>query len=287
MIFTSRPTVLVQGITGNHGSLHTASMLAYGTNIVAGTSKNTETKDVSDVPVFGTVAEAIARFPSINTSVIFVPAPFCKDAIMEAMLEGISYLVCITEGIPVHDMLEIKDVAEEQGVTIIGPNCPGIALPHLKTNLGIIPASVLNPGRVALISTSGTLTYEVASSMTSHGIGQRVVVGVGGDPVKGFGFKEALQSVANDPSVSSIVLIGEIGGNDEYLAAEFIETHQDALPPIYGYVTGHHAPVGVQMGHAGAILRRPSESARAKSHRLAQAGVNMSESLPDLIEKLL
>lgn len=287
MIFTTRPTVVVQGVTGHHGSLHTASMLSYGTNVVAGTSKSTDAKHESGIPVFATVDDARAHIPTIDTSVIFVPAPYCKDAILEAIMAGITYIVCITEGLPVHDMIEIKTIAEEQNVTLIGPNCPGVALPHLKTLLGIIPASVLSQGHTALISTSGTLTYEVAASMTRHGIGQRVVVGIGGDPIKGTGFKEALQSLAKDRSINAIVLIGEIGGNDEYLAAEYIELHRDILPPIYGYITGHHAPIGIQLGHAGAILKRPSESARAKSDRLAAAGVSMSESLPELIKKLL
>ena len=287
MMFTSRPTVLVQGITGRHGSLHTASMLQYGTNIVAGTSLNTETPTVSGVPVFATVDAAKEHFPTLNTSVIFVPAQYCKDAILEAILAGITYIVCITEGIPIHDMLEIKETANNQGVTIIGPNCPGIALPHLKTILGIIPESVLLAGNAALISTSGTLTYEVASNMKLHGIGQRIVVGIGGDPIKGTNFQKAIQSLANDSSISAIILIGEIGGNDEYLAADYIESHKESLPPLFGYITGHRAPIGVQLGHAGAILKRPSESARAKSDRLTQAGVTMSETLPELIKKLL
>lgn len=287
MMLLNRPTVLVQGITGQHGALHTASMLQYGTNIVAGTSLNTETPTVSGVPVFATVDAAKEQFPALNTSVIFVPAQYCKDAILEAILAGITYIVCITEGIPIHDMIDIKNIASEQNVTIVGPNSPGVALPHLKTKLGIIPASVLSTGTTALISTSGTLTYEVAASMAQHGIGQRVVIGIGGDPIKGTNLKACLQSLSEDRAITAIVLIGEIGGNDEYLAADYIETHRELLPPIFGYITGHYAPIGVQLGHAGAILKRPSESARAKSDRLAQAGVTMSETLPELIKKLL
>lgn len=287
MIFTAPPCVLVQGITGRHGSLHTAAMLEYGTDIKAGTSPNTDVSEVSGVPVFTTVAGALQTFADIDTSVVFVPAAHCKAAVLEAIEAGISNIICITEGIPLHDMLEIKRTAEASGVSLLGPNCPGLAVPHLRTKLGIIPASVLTPGSVALVSTSGTLTYEVAASMSVRGIGQRVVVGIGGDPIRGTGFVRCLESFSQDPAINSIVMIGEIGGHAEYEAAEYIETHRDELPPIFGYITGRAAPEGIQLGHAGAILKQASEGAVAKSDRLDKAGVYTGSSLPELIEKLL
>ena len=274
--------VIVQGITGSHGSFHTRAMVAAGTNIVAGTSPGKGGQDVDGIPVYNSVADIQANM-AVDISVIFVPAAFAKAAVLEAIAAKVPLIVCITEGIPVHDMLQIKQHLGESESRLIGPNCPGIILPG-KNKLGIIPASLSLPGTVGIVSRSGTLTYEAMASLTQREIGQKYVIGIGGDPVKGTDFVDCLELFQNDPEVDRIVMIGEIGGTSEYVAADYIAEH--VTKPVYSYITGHHAPAGVQLGHAGAILDGERESAAAKTAYLTEKGVTTSTSITSLIDLL-
>lgn len=280
-LFTAK-NVIVQGITGSHGAFHTATMRASGTHIVAGTSPNKAGQIIDGVPVYASI-EAIKQDHPVNTSVIFVPAPFAKSAMIEAIEARVPLIICITEGIPVHDMIEIKKRAEEAGVTIIGPNCPGILIPGIN-KLGIIPASMGTPGSIGVVSRSGTLTYEAAAGLTNRGLGQKYIIGIGGDRVQGTDFIDCLRLFEEDDEVRSIVLIGEIGGTAEQRAAEYIATH--ISKPVYAYIAGHSAPTGVQLGHAGAILGSQDETAAAKTHTLEQAGVKTSSSIVTLVQSV-
>jgi succinyl-CoA synthetase alpha subunit len=271
--------IIVQGVTGTHGRFHTRAMLKTGTRIVAGTSPNKAGEEVEGVPVYRTISD-IKKDYLVDTSVIFVPASHAKAALLEAIGESVPLIVCITEGIPVHDMLEIKVKALQANVTIIGPNCPGILIPG-GNKLGIIPAHMGSEGTVGIVSRSGTLTYEAVAGLTKRGIGQKYIIGIGGDRIRGTGFADCLELFEKDSGVNTIVLIGEIGGNDEQIAADYIQ--KSVTKPVFAYVAGHHAPEGVQLGHAGAILGNKSESAHAKSSALTQAGANVSLSIPALM----
>jgi len=272
--------VTVQGITGAHGAFHTKAMRAAGTNIVAGTSPNKAGQTIDGVPVYATIAD-IQKDMTIDASVLFVPAPFSKNALLEAIKASIPLIVCITEGIPIHDMLIVKKTADKAGVRIIGPNCPGILLPD-QIKLGIIPAAMGLPGAIGVVSRSGTLTYEAAAGLSKRGLGQKYIIGIGGDRIRGMGFIECLGLFQNDPDVTSIVLIGEIGGADEQRAAEYIK--QYITKPVYSYIAGHEAPVGVQLGHAGAILGGENESAAAKTQALKNAGAATFTSIVELVQ---
>ncbi len=274
--------VIVQGITGSQGSFHTEAMQKAGTNIVAGTSPNKAGQTVHGVPVYSTVADIIAAH-EVDCSVIFVPAPFAKAAIIEAVDAEIPLIICITEGIPVHDMLIISQHMKGKSSRLIGPNSPGILLPGVA-RLGIIPDHMGTSGSVGIVSRSGTLTYEAMAGLTARGIGQKYVIGIGGDPVKGTGFIDCLKLFQDDPDVTDIVMIGEIGGGEEIEAAEYISTH--VTKPVFSYIAGHHAPAGVQLGHAGAILGSNAESASAKTAALQVAGSTTSNSIVDLVEAL-
>ena len=274
--------VIVQGITGTQGSFHTKAMVKYGTNIVAGTSTSKVGSTVDGVPVFESIAEIQQKF-TVDISIIFVPAKFAKSAILEAITAKIPLIICITEGIPVHDMLYIKQQLINSSSVMIGPNSPGVLLPGVQ-NLGIIPTSMGLPGKVGIVSRSGTLTYEAMSGLSERGIGQKYVIGIGGDQVRGTGFIECLDLFENDPGVDKIVLIGEIGGTDEIKAGEYIKTH--ISKPVYGYIAGHSAPVGVQLGHAGAIFGSTNESATAKTSALERVGIITANSIVDLVEKI-
>ena len=271
--------VIVQGITGAHGAFHTAAMRAAGTHIVAGTSPNKAGQTVDDVPVYAAIGD-IKKDMTVDATVIFVPALFAKGALFEAINERIPLIICITEGIPIHDMLAVHAAAKTAGVTLIGPNCPGILLPG-AVKLGIIPAAMGLPGSVGIVSRSGTLTYEAAAELTARGIGQKYIIGIGGDRIRGTNFTDCLQLFQNDPDVSSIILIGEIGGTDEQTAADYIKNH--VTKPVYAYIAGHAAPTGVQLGHAGAILGSNDESAQAKTTTLANAGAATFTSIVDLV----
>lgn len=277
-LFTTQ-NVIVQGITGTHGSFHARAMTKSGTNIIAGTSPTKAGIEMDGIPVYASIAD-IKQHHTVDISVIFVPAPYAKAAILEAINAEIPLIICITEGVPIHDMLYIKQYLTGKKSQLVGPNCPGILLPGLGT-LGIIPATMGLPGSVGVVSRSGTLTYETVSGLSARGVGQRYVIGIGGDPIRGTGFIECLELFENDPLVEQIVLIGEIGGNDEQLAAEYIKT--SVTKPVYAYIAGHHAPVGVQLGHAGAILGSVNESAQAKSHALTDAGAVVSTSIARLV----
>ena len=274
--------VIVQGITGGHGSFHTKAMVAAGTNIVAGTSPGKAGQDVDGIPVFNTIADIQRELP-VDTTVIFVPAAYAKAAILEAIDAKVPLIVCITEGIPQHDMLYIKQRIDKSRSMLIGPNCPGILMPE-KIKLGIIPATMGTPGTVGIVSRSGTLTYEAMAGLTERGVGQKYVIGIGGDPIKGTGFNECLELFQNDPDVDQIVMIGEIGGIGEYDAADYIKS--SVTKPVYAYITGHHAPEGVQLGHAGAILGSLHESAAAKTAHLKAKGVITATNITTLIDTL-
>ena len=281
-LFTDK-NVIIQGITGKNGRFHTRNMLNYKTSIVAGTSPNQSVSEVHGVPVFRTIDDIKKRF-AIDISVIFVPAPHAKAAILEAIQAQIPLIICITEGVPVHDMLEIKQKLRRSHSVLIGPNCPGVLLPGRQL-LGIIPASLATPGDTAIVSRSGTLTYEAMSLLTQAGFGQRYIIGIGGDMISGSSFVDCLQLFQNDPSVKRIVMIGEIGGISEITAADYIK--QSISKPVYAYIAGHSAPNGVQMGHAGAILGTNAlESAAAKTAYLQQAGAITANSISQLIQKI-
>lgn len=277
-IFTGK-NIIVQGITGTHGAFHTARMRAAGANIVGGTSPNKAGQTVDSIPVSATIAD-IQRDSPVDASVIFVPAPFVKAAIIEAVNAEVPLIICITEGVPVHDMLYIKHYMAGKSSTLIGPNSPGVLIPNLHT-LGIIPAHMGLTGSTGVVSRSGTLTYELTAGLSARGIGQRYVIGIGGDPVRGTNFVDCLELFEKDPEVTQIVLIGEIGGTDELLAADYIREH--VTKPVFAYIAGHAAPAGVQLGHAGAILGSDQESASAKTAALHAAGAATATSITELI----
>lgn len=277
-LFNAR-NVIVQGITGSHGTFHARAMVAAGTNIIAGTSPNKAGESVDDIPVYKSVADIQADY-KVDISVVFVPAKFAKSAILESIDAKVPLIICITEGIPIHDMLHIRQHLIGKSSTLIGPNSPGVLMPGVN-KLGIIPAKLGLPGKAAIVSRSGTLTYEAVAGLTGRGIGQKYVIGIGGDQIRGTGFIECLDLFQNDPEVDQIIMVGEIGGTDEQAAAEHIA--ENITKPVYAYIAGHHAPVGVQLGHAGAILGSADESARAKTKALHDAGVTVSGSITELI----
>ena len=279
-LFTAK-NVIVQGITGTHGAFHTRAMLDAGTHIVARTSPNKAGETVHDVPVFKSIKDIQDVGVKTDISVIFVPAPYAKSAMIEAIEAHIPLIVVITEGIPVHDMLAIKQLANASGSVIVGPNCPGILMPGAN-KLGIIPANMGLAGSVAIVSRSGTLTYEAMAGLSAIGIGQRYVFGIGGDRIKGVDFTNCLELFERDAKVTQIVLIGEIGGTSEHLAAGYIKT--SVTKPVFAYVAGHQAPAGVQLGHAGAILGGKGESATAKTKNLADHGAITANSITELIK---
>jgi len=271
--------VIVQGITGSHGAFHTRAMVASGTSIVAGTSPTKAGTDLDGIPVYATIANIQADMV-VDISVIFVPAAHAKAAIIEAINANIPLIVCITEGVPIHDMLQIRQHLEKGSSVLIGPNCPGLLIPGVQ-KLGIIPANLSLPGRVGIVSRSGTLTYEAMAGLSARGIGQRYVIGIGGDPIQGSSFIDCLKLFEADSEVDMIVMIGEIGGVSECDAADFVATH--ISKPVYAYIAGHHAPEGVQLGHAGAILGSHDESAAAKTAYLTQRGIHTNTSITHLI----
>jgi succinyl-CoA synthetase alpha subunit len=272
--------LLVQGITGREGSFHTLRNRAYGTQVVAGVTPGKTGESVEGIPVFDTVAEAVEG-TGANTSLIFVPARFAADAVLEAAEAGIGVIVCITEGIPVLDMARAVAYLEGKDHVLIGPNCPGLISPG-KANVGIIPGEICTPGSVGLISRSGTLTYQIVHELTARGIGQSTCVGMGGDPVHGIGFVEALERFEADPETAAVVLIGEIGGSDEEIAARFVAEH--VRKPVAAYVAGFSAPPGKRMGHAGAIITGSSGTAQAKADAFRAAGVRVGSNSTEVAE---
>ncbi|HEY8886540.1 MAG TPA: CoA-binding protein [Candidatus Microsaccharimonas sp.] len=271
--------VIIQGITGAHGSFQTKAMLAAGTNIIAGTTPGKAGQEVEGVTVYDTIND-IQKTQQIDITVIFVPAPYAKGAILEAIAANVPLIICITEGIPVHDMLVVNKALKNSSSTLLGPNSPGALLPGIN-KLGIIPANMSLKGNAAIVSRSGTLTYETVAGLTTKGIGQKYVIGIGGDTVHGMGYKECLQLFESDSEVDQIILIGEIGGQDEIDAAHFIKQH--VTKRVFAYIAGHHAPAGVQLGHAGAILGSGQESAAFKSEVLRWAGATVAASITELL----
>jgi succinyl-CoA synthetase alpha subunit len=266
--------LLVQGITGREGSFHTGQMVEYGTNVVAGVTPGGSGKAVAGVPVFNTVAEAVAE-TGANASIIFVPARFAPDAIYEAVDAGIEFVACITEGVPVQDMVPIFTYVKAKGARLLGPNCPGLITPG-QAKIGIMPGYIHEPGPVGLVSRSGTLTYEVVDALTKAGLGQTTAVGIGGDPVIGTSFVDVLKLFQDDPATEAIVMIGEIGGTDEQDAAEFIK--DKVTKPVAGFIAGQTAPPGKRMGHAGAIISGGTGTAAEKIEALESAGVHVAKS---------
>jgi succinyl-CoA synthetase alpha subunit len=276
--------LVVQGITGREGEFHSRAMLEYGTSIVAGVTPGKGGQSALDgsVPVFDTMADAV-RQTGANAACIFVPAPFAPDAILEAADAGVSLVICITEGIPALDMLRVYHVLKGRGVRLIGPNCPGATTPG-QAKVGIIPGSIHQPGAVGLVSRSGTLTYEVVQAMTDAGIGQSTCVGIGGDPIVGTSFIEVLDLFNRDPETEAIVIIGEIGGEDEERAAAFVKEH--VRKPMAAFIAGRTAPPGRRMGHAGAIISGGAGTAESKRQALEAASVRVADS-PSQIPALL
>ncbi len=269
-ILVDRDTrVLVQGITGREGSFHTEQMVEYGTNVVSGVTPGGKGKSVAGAPVFDTVADAVAE-TAPNVAIIFVPARFAPDAIYEAIDNGLPLVVCITEGIPVADMVPVYAHAQNRGTRLLGPNCPGLITPD-EAKVGIMPGFIHTPGPVGVVSRSGTLTYEVVDALSRAGTGQSTAVGIGGDPVIGTSFVDVLGLFEADPATEAIVLIGEIGGNDEETAARFIQEH--VTKPLVGIIAGQTAPPGKRMGHAGAIISGGKGGAADKIAALLEAGI--------------
>ena len=282
VLVNNETRLLVQGITGREGSFHTTQMVEYGTNVVAGVTPGGSGKHVAGVPVFDTVAAAVAA-TGANASIIYVPARFAPDAIYEAVDAGITLVVCITEGIPVMDMVPVYAYVQDKGARLIGPNCPGLITPG-EAKVGIMPGFIHAPGPVGLVSRSGTLTYEVVDALTRAGLGQSTAIGIGGDPIIGTSFVDALRLFQEDAATEAIVLIGEIGGNDEETAAGFITA--SVTKPVVGFIAGRTAPPGKRMGHAGAIIAGGTGTAAAKIAALEAAGVRVAES-PSQVPALL
>jgi succinyl-CoA synthetase alpha subunit len=280
-IIVDRDTrLLVQGLTGSEGRFHGTRNKAYGTQVVAGVTPGKGGQDVEGIPVFDTVAEAVDRTRA-NTSVIFVPARFAGDAIYEAVDAGIATVICIAEGLPAHDMLRIYAYIRPRGVTMLGPNCPGALSPG-KSNVGIIPAEVFQEGRIGLVSRSGTLTYQIGHEIAQRGLGNSTIVGIGGDPIVGSSFIDVLEKFEADPETEYVVMVGEIGGDEEEKAAAFIRDHMSK--PVVAYIAGFTAPPGKTMGHAGAIISGSSGTAEAKKEALEACGVRVGTSPTETAE---
>jgi succinyl-CoA synthetase alpha subunit len=286
-ILVDRETrLLIQGITGREGSFHAQQMVDYGTNVVAGVTPGGGGKTVAGAPVFDTVGQAVAA-KRPNASIIYVPARFAPDAIYEAVDNGIPLVVCITEGIPVADMIPVYAHVKAKGARLIGPNCPGLITPG-QAKVGIMPGYIHAPGPIGLVSRSGTLTYEVVDDLTRAGLGQSTAVGIGGDPVIGTSFVDVLRLFQADPATEAIVLIGEIGGTDEEDAARFIAEH--VTKPVVGFIAGRTAPPGKRMGHAGAIISGGAGTAAEKIAALEAAGVHVADrpsTVPELVQTAL
>ena len=277
--------VIVQGITGNEGRFHTTAMLRYGTKVVAGVTPGKGGQEVEGVPVYNAVSEAVSNHGA-NTTIMFVPARFTRDAVLEAIDAGIKTLVVITEGIPQKDAIEFVAKAKQEGdVIIVGPNCPGAISPAHKAKVGIMPDHIFSPGSIGIASRSGTLTYEIAWHITNAGLGQSTCVGLGGDAIVGLDFIKLLEMFKNDEETKGVVLIGEIGGNAEELAAQHIvETNYPK--PVVAYIAGRLAPPGKRMGHAGAIVMGSSGTAKSKIDAFTSAGVSVAEKPSDIAKFL-
>jgi len=275
--------LIVQGITGRDGSFHTKQMIEYGTQVVGGvTPGKGGQKFEHKVPIFNTVAEAVEK-TGANATVIYVPPPFAADAMMEAADAGVSFIVCITEGVPVLDMTRVYPFVKEKGARLLGPNCPGLISPG-QSKIGIIPGRICTPGPVGLVSRSGTLTYEVVYQMTRAKIGQTTCVGIGGDPINGTNFIDCLDAFEKDPATEAVVMIGEIGGTDEQEAARFVR--EKMKKPVVGFIAGQTAPPGRRMGHAGAIISGSAGTAAEKMQAFEDNGVGVAKRPIDVVDLL-
>ena len=282
ILIDKKTKVICQGFTGRQGTFHCEQALAYGTALVGGVSPGKGGQTHLGLPVFNTVAEAVAAV-NADASLIFVPAPFCADSILEAVDADIGLIVCITEGVPTRDMLRIKHYCRDRDVRIIGPNCPGVITPG-ECKMGIMAGEIHKPGVVGVVSRSGTLTYEAVKQITDIGLGQSTCVGIGGDPIPGCGFVDILRCFESDPGTEGIVMIGEIGGTAEEEAAEFIKA--EVSKPVVAYIAGVTAPAGKRMGHAGAIISGGKGTADEKIAALEAAGVLVTRNLTDIGERL-
>ena len=270
--------VLVQGFTGSQGTLHSAQSIEYGTNVVGGVTPGKGGSSHLNLPVFNSVEEAVDKVQP-NASLIFVPAPFCKSAIIEAANAGIKFIVCITEGVPTLDMLEVKKIVDDNDIRLIGPNCPGVITPGVG-KMGIMPGEIHLPGRIGIISRSGTLTYEAVKQTTDLGLGQSSCIGIGGDPIPGSSFIDILKLFEADDQTDAIVMVGEIGGSAEEEAAEFISNN--VSKPVVSYIAGQTAPPGKRMGHAGAIISGGKGTAEDKIKKLNESGVVVAKNLLEI-----
>ena len=274
--------LIVQGFTGSQGTLHSEQSIEYGTNIVGGVTPGKGGMEHLGKPVFNSVDEAVEELDP-NASIIFVPAKFCKESIIESAEAGIKLIVCITEGIPTLDMLEVKERIDDLGVRLIGPNCPGVITPG-EAKLGIMPGNIHKPGSIGIISRSGTLTYEAVKQTTDLGFGQSSCVGIGGDPIPGSSFIDMLKLFEDDDQTEAIVLVGEIGGNAEEAAAEYIKNN--VTKPVISYIAGQTAPAGKRMGHAGAIIAGGKGTAKDKIEKLKECGVHIADNLVSIGSKV-
>lgn len=281
ILIDEKTRVLVQGITGKQGMLHTAQMLKYGTRVVAGVSPGKGGTVVEGVPVYSSVDEALEKHPEINTSIVFVPARFAPDAVYEAVDSGIKTIVVVTEHIPVHETIRFVRYAASKGATIIGPNTPGVISPG-KSKVGIMPGDYFKPGRVGIVSRSGTLTYEVSLKLLRAGHGVSTAVGIGGDPVTGLSFEDVYEMFKGDPATELIVLVGEIGGNKEERFAQYY-TADSSKKPVVAFIAGKTAPPGKKMGHAGAIIFGSEGSYSSKVEALRRSGVRIANTLNEII----
>ena len=275
--------VIVCGITGKQGVTHTTQMLNYGTKVVGGVTPGKGGSEVLGLPVFNTVKEAV-KATGADVSVIFVPPPFAADSILESCDAGIRLTVCITEGIPVMDMMRVKSFLRDKPMILLGPNCPGLISPG-KSKVGIMPGPIHKPGRVGIVSRSGTLTYEAVKKLSDSGIGQSSVVGIGGDPIHGLSFTDVLAAFANDSETDSVVMIGEIGGADEEAAADWV--HKNMKKPVIAFIGGKNAPPGKRMGHAGAIISGGRGTAASKAAYLEAHGIPVATSLDAIVPFIL
>ncbi len=280
IIVDTETRLVVQGLTGSEGSFHGVRNRDYGTNVVAGVTPGKGGQDVAGIPVFDTVAEAVAE-AGANTAMVFVPARFAADAIYEDIDAGIETVICIAEGLPAHEMLRIYNYLRPRGITMLGPNCPGALSPG-KANVGIIPAEIFREGRIGLVSRSGTLTYQIGHELTQLGLGNSTIAGIGGDPVVGSSFIDILGKFEADEETEVVVMVGEIGGDEEEKAARFIEAEMSK--PVVAYIAGFTAPPGKTMGHAGAIISGSSGTAQAKKEALEAAGVRVGTTPTEVAE---